>query len=62
VAKLGAVLHIYAALTEKERRLISERTRRACRCQAARATFNPIKHGPKRCSVPKRCGLCSRSL
>jgi hypothetical protein len=72
VAELGAdtdpfLLHIYAALAEKERALISRRTKEALAAARARSVViggratRGASSRPKPRNAPKHCGRCSRS-
>ena len=62
VTELGSdtdpfLLHLYAALAEKERKLISERTKAAMKASVTRASSWSAKHE----SVPKHCAACSKN-
>jgi DNA invertase Pin-like site-specific DNA recombinase len=60
VAELGAdadpfMLHLYAALAEKERRLISERTRAALAARKAQgATLGNLRNAPSAAALGRR--------
>ena len=72
VAELGAdadpfMLHLYAALAEKERRLISQRTKDALAAKKAQGVklgglnAKGVRTARRPRRGPRRCGRCSRS-